>query len=116
MSRAGTRFRTHRIFGFDGWNRETVESRCVLARENRGTFLAVYIADWISRFPRLLMCSGPLILNHLFNVATFFLTPSASASLRASSMSGARHKTNIDDLVKEMVAVWLSWLNGTGRL
>lgn len=34
----------NRIFGFDGWNRETVESRCVLARENRGTFLAVYVA------------------------------------------------------------------------
>lgn len=34
----------NRIFGFDGWNRETVESRCVLARENRGTFVAVYIA------------------------------------------------------------------------
>jgi hypothetical protein len=34
----------NRIFGFDGWNRETVESRCVLARENRGTFLAVYLA------------------------------------------------------------------------
>jgi hypothetical protein len=34
----------NRIFGFDGWNRETIESRCVLARENRGTFLAVYIA------------------------------------------------------------------------
>jgi DNA recombination protein Rad52 len=34
----------NRIFGFDGWNRETVESRCVLARENRGSFLAVYVA------------------------------------------------------------------------
>jgi hypothetical protein len=34
----------NRIFGFDGWNRETMESRCVLARENRGNFLAVYIA------------------------------------------------------------------------
>ena len=34
----------NRIFGFDGWNRETVESRCVLARENRGSFIAVYIA------------------------------------------------------------------------
>mgnify|MGYP003693641143 CR=1 FL=1 len=34
----------NRIFGFDGWNRETIDSRCVLARENRGTFLAVYIA------------------------------------------------------------------------
>jgi hypothetical protein len=34
----------NRIFGFDGWNRETVESRCILARENRGSFLAVYIA------------------------------------------------------------------------
>lgn len=34
----------NRIFGFDGWNRETVESRCVLARESRGTFLAVYLA------------------------------------------------------------------------
>ena len=28
----------NRIFGFDGWSRETVESRCVLARENRGHF------------------------------------------------------------------------------
>ena len=34
----------NRIFGFDGWSRETIESRCVLARENRGTFLAVYAA------------------------------------------------------------------------
>ena len=34
----------NRIFGFDGWNRETVESGCVLARENRGSFLAIYIA------------------------------------------------------------------------
>jgi hypothetical protein len=34
----------NRIFGFDGWNRETVETRCVLARENRGSFLAVYTA------------------------------------------------------------------------
>ena len=34
----------NRIFGFDGWCRETVETRCVLARENRGTFVAVYTA------------------------------------------------------------------------
>ena len=34
----------NRIFGFDGWSRETINSRCVLARENRGSFLAVYIA------------------------------------------------------------------------
>src|SRR3974377_830399 len=34
----------NRIFGFDGWSRETVESRCVLSRENKGIFLAVYIA------------------------------------------------------------------------
>ena len=34
----------NRIFGFDGWNRETVETRCTLARENRGNFLAIYIA------------------------------------------------------------------------
>ena len=34
----------NRIFGFDGWSRETLESRCVLTRENRGTFLAVYTA------------------------------------------------------------------------
>jgi Rad52/22 family double-strand break repair protein len=34
----------NRIFGFDAWNRETIEPRCVLARENRGSFLAVYIA------------------------------------------------------------------------
>ena len=30
----------NRIFGFDGWSRQTIESKCVLARENRGTFLA----------------------------------------------------------------------------
>ena len=34
----------NRIFGFDGWSRETVESRCVLTRENRGTFVAIYVA------------------------------------------------------------------------
>src|SRR5262245_2045426 len=34
----------NRIFGFDGWNRETIDSRCVLARENRGSFIAVYTA------------------------------------------------------------------------
>ena len=34
----------NRIFGFDGWSRETTESRCVLTRENRGNFLAIYIA------------------------------------------------------------------------
>jgi DNA recombination protein Rad52 len=34
----------NRIFGFDAWNRETIESRCVLARENRGSFVAVYTA------------------------------------------------------------------------
>jgi hypothetical protein len=34
----------NRIFGFGGWDRETVESRCVFSRETRGTFVAVYIA------------------------------------------------------------------------
>ena len=34
----------NRIFGFDGWSGETIESKCVLARENRGTYLAVYTA------------------------------------------------------------------------
>ncbi len=34
----------NRIFGFDGWSWETVETRCVVARETRGTFLAIYIA------------------------------------------------------------------------
>jgi hypothetical protein len=34
----------NRIFGFDGWSRETLESRSALARETRGTFLAVYLA------------------------------------------------------------------------
>ena len=34
----------NRIFGFDGWSRETLEARCVLTRENRGTFVAVYTA------------------------------------------------------------------------
>lgn len=34
----------NRIFGFDAWSRETVETKCVLSRENRGAFLAVYTA------------------------------------------------------------------------
>ena len=34
----------NRIFGFDGWSRETLETRCVLSRERNGTFLAVYVA------------------------------------------------------------------------
>lgn len=34
----------NQIFGLDGWSRETVEARCILTRENRGTFLAVYLA------------------------------------------------------------------------
>jgi DNA recombination protein Rad52 len=34
----------NRIFGFDGWDRETVESRCVLDRENDGGLHAVYVA------------------------------------------------------------------------
>lgn len=34
----------NRIFGFDGWSRETIESRCVMAREIRGVFLVVYTA------------------------------------------------------------------------
>lgn len=34
----------NRIFGFDGWDRETLESRCVLARDIRGAFTAIYVA------------------------------------------------------------------------
>jgi DNA recombination protein Rad52 len=34
----------NRIFGFDCWSRETTDTRCVLTREHRGSFLAVYIA------------------------------------------------------------------------
>ena len=34
----------NRIFGFDAWSRETVELKCILARESRGAFLAVYTA------------------------------------------------------------------------
>ncbi len=34
----------NRIFGFDGWDRETVETKCIMGREVRGTFTAVYSA------------------------------------------------------------------------
>jgi hypothetical protein len=34
----------NRIFGYDGWSRETIDSRCALGRETRGTFLAIYVA------------------------------------------------------------------------
>lgn len=36
--------RANRIFGFDGWDRETVETKCLQAREARGVFAAVYLA------------------------------------------------------------------------
>jgi Rad52/22 family double-strand break repair protein len=34
----------NRIFGFDGWDRETVETKCLQAREARGTYTAIYAA------------------------------------------------------------------------
>lgn len=34
----------NRIFGFDGWHRETLEARCTQGKEARGTYSAVYIA------------------------------------------------------------------------
>ena len=34
----------NRIFGHDGWDRETIETKCVLNREVRGVFQAIYIA------------------------------------------------------------------------
>lgn len=34
----------NRIFGFDGWDRETIETKCIMGREVRGTFTAVYSA------------------------------------------------------------------------
>src|SRR3974390_3604561 len=49
----------NRIFGFDGWSRETVESRCALARENKGIFLAIYIA----RVRRTVQADGASIIR-----------------------------------------------------
>lgn len=34
----------NRIFGFDGWDRETIETKCLLARDNRGGIHVVYLA------------------------------------------------------------------------
>ena len=34
----------NRIFGFDGWDRETVETKCIMAREARGAVTAIYSA------------------------------------------------------------------------
>jgi recombination DNA repair RAD52 pathway protein len=34
----------NRIFGFDGWSRETLDARSAMTRENRGSFLVVYLA------------------------------------------------------------------------
>jgi hypothetical protein len=34
----------NRIFGFDNWDRETLDVRCVMGRETKGAFQAVYIA------------------------------------------------------------------------
>ena len=34
----------NRIFGFDGWDRETIETKCIMAREARGAVTAIYSA------------------------------------------------------------------------
>lgn len=34
----------NRIFGYDGWNRETLDSKCVFSREANGTYVTVYTA------------------------------------------------------------------------
>ena len=34
----------NRIFGFDGWDRETIETKCLLGREVRGKSTAIYSA------------------------------------------------------------------------
>jgi hypothetical protein len=34
----------NRIFGFDGWDRETVETKLLQAKESRGTYTAIYAA------------------------------------------------------------------------
>ena len=34
----------NRIFGFDGWDRETIETKCIMGRDARGTSTAVYSA------------------------------------------------------------------------
>jgi hypothetical protein len=34
----------NRIFGFDGWDRETVETKCLQGREARGNYTAIYSA------------------------------------------------------------------------
>jgi hypothetical protein len=34
----------NRIFGFDGWDRETVETKCLQGREARGSYTAIYSA------------------------------------------------------------------------
>ena len=34
----------NRIFGFDGWDRETIETKCIMGREARGSSSAVYLA------------------------------------------------------------------------
>src|SRR5258708_28240286 len=33
----------NRIFGFDGWDRETIEAKCLLGRETREGFYAPYL-------------------------------------------------------------------------
>jgi hypothetical protein len=50
--------RANRIFGFKGWNRETVKSCCVLAYENRRIYLAVYIAGGSTPTARLTIREG----------------------------------------------------------
>jgi recombination DNA repair RAD52 pathway protein len=34
----------NRIFGFDAWSRETVDVKCLQAREVRGSFQVLYLA------------------------------------------------------------------------
>ena len=90
----------NRIFGFDGWSRETIESKCILAREKGGTFLAVYVArvrltvqaDGVNRHSR-----GPW---HRGRPRNF---PRRGARYRAQGRRDRRHQAGLGYLRQ---AVW----------
>jgi hypothetical protein len=74
------------VSSFDGWSRETIESKCVLAREKRGTFLALYIA-------RVRVTAAPNLSdrNQLHLVAT------RQSDAAAGSQLGLNTKNDIAD-------------------
>ena len=83
----------NRIFGFDAWSRETVETRCVLARENRGSFVAVYVA----RVRITVHATGRPLSAKAMGRARVVVPRRAKSTTSLSKRRNRRHQTGAGD-------------------